>query len=167
MPMVQADWSGTPIVFSVPAAALLFADPYVALVRRGHALAARSAVAPGELAGYDWVVPQRDMPRRQAVEAMFAMLPQRPRVGVETSSLAMMMTMLAQSDCVSLLSRSHILFGSYRDEVVTLDVETPDKDRTVGFTTRADWLATPVQLAFVECLREACGAVAADGTAAA
>jgi DNA-binding transcriptional LysR family regulator len=140
----------------------LFADPYVAVVRRGHALAARAGIAAADLLAYDWVVPQRDMPRRQAVEAMFAMLPRRPRVGVETSSLAMMMTMLAESDCVSLLSRSHILFGSYRDDVVALDVPTPDRDRTVGFTTRADWLATPVQLAFVACMREACVAVEAD-----
>jgi DNA-binding transcriptional LysR family regulator len=136
----------------------LFADPYVVVVRRGHALAARKHVDPGELAAYDWVVPQRDMPRRQAVEAMFAMLPRRPRVAVETSSLSMMMTMLAESDCVSLLSRSHILFGSYRDDVVALDVATPDKDRTVGYTARGDWLATPLQLAFLDCLRAECGA---------
>jgi hypothetical protein len=46
-------------------------------------------------------------------------------VAVETSSLSMMMTMLAESDCVSLLSRSHMLFGSYRDDVVALEVPTP------------------------------------------
>lgn len=136
----------------------LFADPYVVVVRRGHALAGRRAIDLRELAGYDWVVPQRGMPRRVTVEAMFALLPKRPRIGVETSSLAMMMTMLAESDCVSLLSRSHILFGNVRDDVVALDVAMPDLDRTVGFTTRADWLATPVQLAFIERLREQCGA---------
>lgn len=138
----------------------LFADPYVVVVRRGHALAVRASCTAGDLAAYDWVVPQTGMPRRQAVDAMFAMLPQRPHIGVETSSLAMMMTMLAESDCISLLSRSHILFGRYRDDVVALDVATPDKDRTVGFTTRADWLATATQLAFIDYLRDECGAVA-------
>jgi DNA-binding transcriptional LysR family regulator len=137
----------------------LFADPYVVVVRRGHSLARRASLVASELADYDWVVPQNGMPRRRVVEAMFAMLPERPRVGVETSSLAMMMTMLAESDCVSLLSRSHILFGSYRDDVVPLDVSTPDQDRMVGFTTRADWLATPLQLAFIGHLREECRAV--------
>jgi LysR family transcriptional regulator of gallate degradation len=53
----------------------LFADPYVVVVRRGHALASRKRIGAAELAAYDWVVPQRDMPRRQAVEALFAMLP--------------------------------------------------------------------------------------------
>ena len=134
----------------------LFDDPYVVVVRRGHALAGRKRVTPGDLAAYDWVVPQRDMPRRVAVEAMLASLPHRPRVAVETSSLAMMMTMLEESDCISLLSRSHILYGSYRDDVVALRVDTPMRERTVGITTRAGWLATPLQQAFIEHLREQC-----------
>ncbi|MGO4378128.1 LysR substrate-binding domain-containing protein [Pseudoduganella sp. RAF53_2] len=137
----------------------LFADPYVVVVRRSHALASREPVTPGDLADYDWVVPQPGMPRRHAVEALFATLPRPPRVAVETSSLSMMMTMLAESDCVSLLSRSHLLFGSYRDDVVALNLPTPDKHRTVGYTIRSDWLATPVQLEFINCLRAECRAV--------
>jgi hypothetical protein len=35
-------------------------------------------------------------------------------------------------------------------------VATPEKDRTVGLTTRTDWLATPVQQSFIEHLREEC-----------
>jgi LysR family transcriptional regulator of gallate degradation len=134
----------------------LFDDPYVVVVRRGHALAGRARVSGADLAAYDWVVPQQDMPRRAAVEAMLATLPRRPRVAVETSSLAMMMSMLEESDCISLLSRSHILYGSYRDDVVTLKVPTPSKGRTVGITTRAGWLATPVQQAFIDRLNEQC-----------
>lgn len=135
----------------------LFDDPYVVVVRRGHALAGREKIGGAELAAYDWVVPQQDMPRRAAVEAMLATLPRRPRVAVETSSLAMMMSMLEESDCISLLSRSHILYGSYRDDVVALDIATPDQDRAVGLTTRSDWLATPVQQAFIEQVRAQCG----------
>jgi DNA-binding transcriptional LysR family regulator len=119
----------------------LFDDPYVVVVRRGHALAGR---------------PQQDMPRRATVEAMLATLPHRPRVAVETSSLAMMMSMLAESDCISLLSHSHILYGNYRDDVVALKVATPSKGRTVGLTTRTGWLATPVQQAFIFCLAAQC-----------
>lgn len=135
----------------------LFDDPYVVVVRRGHALAGRARIAGRDLAAYDWVVPQRDMPRRAAVEAMLATLPRRPRVAVETSSLAMMMSMLAESDCISLLSRSHIQYGNYRDDVVALRIDPPDKGRVVGLTTRADWLPTPLQQAFVDQLRAQCG----------
>ena len=134
----------------------LFDDPYVVVVRRDHALAARRRISAAALAAYDWVVPQQDMPRRAAVEAMLATLPQRPRVAVETSSLAMMMSMLEESDCISLLSRSHILYGNYRDDVIALKVATPSKGRTVGVTTRTDWLATPVQQAFLDCLAQQC-----------
>lgn len=126
------------------------------VVWHGHALAGRARVSGRDLAAYDWVVPQKDMPRRAVMEAMLATLPQRPRVAVETSSLAMMMTMLEESDCISLLSRSHILYGNYRDDVVALKIATREKDRSVGLTTRTDWLATPVQQAFIEHLREQC-----------
>ncbi|HEY4318780.1 MAG TPA: LysR substrate-binding domain-containing protein [Herbaspirillum sp.] len=134
----------------------LFIDPYAVVVRRGHDLAGRERIGGKELTSYGWVVPQKDMPRRAVVEQMLATLPVRPRVVVETSSLAMMMSMLEENDCISLLSRSHILYGNYRNDVVALDVATPEVTRTVGFTTRADWLATRAQDAFIEHLREQC-----------
>ncbi|WP_394778164.1 LysR family transcriptional regulator [Undibacterium sp.] len=134
----------------------LFTDPYAVVVRRGHALAGRARISGKDLTAYGWVVPQKNMPRRRVVETMLATLPQRPRVVVETSSLAMMMAMLEENDCISLLSRSHILYGNYRNDVVALNIDTPEAERTVGFTTRADWLATPVQHAFIEYLKEQC-----------
>jgi LysR family transcriptional regulator of gallate degradation len=134
----------------------LFIDPYAVVVRRGHELAGHKRISRKDLVSYDWVVPQKDMPRRTVVEMMLATLPRRPRVVVETSSLAMMMAMLEENDCISLLSRSHILYGNYRNDVVALNIATPEVARTVGFTTRADWLATQVQDAFIEYLREQC-----------
>ncbi|EJN09850.1 LysR family transcriptional regulator [Herbaspirillum sp. YR522] len=134
----------------------LFIDPYVVVARRGHALAARRKVAPADLVDYGWVVPQQDMPRRAVVETMLATLPERPPVVVETSSLAMMMAMLEENDCISLLSRSHILYGNYRNDVVALKVVAPNADRTVGVTMRSDWLPTQVQQDFLEQLRLQC-----------
>jgi LysR family transcriptional regulator of gallate degradation len=134
----------------------LFTDPYAVVVRRGHELAGRARIARKDLTAYGWVVPQKDMPRRTVVEMMLATLPQRPRVVVETSSLSMMMAMLEEDDCISLLSRSHIRYGNYRNDVVALNISTPEVARKVGFTTRADWLATRVQHAFIIYLREQC-----------
>ena len=134
----------------------LFSDPYVIVVRRGHPLAARRRVAVRDLAAHGWVVPQQDMPRRAVVDMMLARLPQPPRVLVETSSLAMMMAMLEENDCISLLSRSHILYGNYRNEVVVLDVPSPQGERVVGYTTRADWLPTAPQREFIEQLQAQC-----------
>jgi LysR family transcriptional regulator of gallate degradation len=134
----------------------LFSDPYVIVVRRGHPLATRRRVAVSDLAAHGWVVPQQDMPRRAVVDMMLARLPQPPRVLVETSSLAMMMAMLEENDCISLLSRSHILYGNYRNEVVALDVPSPKGERVVGYTTRADWLPTAPQREFIEQLQAQC-----------
>jgi len=134
----------------------LFSDPYVVVVRRGHPLTARRRVGVKDLAAHGWVVPQQDMPRRVVVDMMLARLPQPPRVLVETSSLAMMMAMLEENDCISLLSRSHILYGNYRNEVVALDVPSPKGERAVGYTTRADWLPTPPQQEFIEQLQARC-----------
>jgi molybdate transport repressor ModE-like protein len=134
----------------------LFGDPYVVVVRRGHPLTVKRRVGVKDLAAHGWVVPQQDMPRRAVVDMMLARLPQPPRVLVETSSLAMMMAMMVENDCISLLSRSHILYGNYRDEVVMLDVPSPKGERVVGFTTRADWLPTPPQREFIEQLQAQC-----------
>ncbi|HEY4079296.1 MAG TPA: LysR family transcriptional regulator [Burkholderiaceae bacterium] len=134
----------------------LFTDPYVVVARRGHPLAEQRRVSVKDLAAHGWVVPQQDMPRRAVVDMMLAKLPQAPRVLVETSSLAMMMSMLEENDCISLLSRSHILYGNYRNEVVALDVPSPKGERTVGYTTRADWLPTEPQREFIEQLQAQC-----------
>jgi len=134
----------------------LFTDPYVVVVRRGHALASRRKIRPADLVDYGWVIPQQDMPRRAVVEMMLATLPARPRIVVETSSLAMMMAMLDENDCISLLSRSHILYGNYRNDVVALNVVPPKAERTVGFTVRSNWLPTQVQQDFLDRLRFQC-----------
>lgn len=132
----------------------LFSDPYVVVVRRGHRLAGRTAITGRDLAECDWVVPHRDMPRRAVVEAMLATLPRRPRVVVETSSLAMMTATLTESDSVTLLSRSQILQEDWGRDLAALAVGVPDGRRTVGMTMRQDWLATPVQQAFIDLLSQ-------------
>ncbi|KLU26534.1 LysR family transcriptional regulator [Caballeronia mineralivorans PML1(12)] len=132
----------------------LFEDPYVVAVRKGHRLAAQSVISAADLAAFDWVAPQPGMPRRVVIDAMLSRLPRRPRLVVETSSLAMIMAMLMESDCITLLSRSQIRQAYPGDELVALDVATSGAGRTVGLTTRHDWLATEVQEAFLAQLRE-------------
>ncbi|HEY2024583.1 LysR family transcriptional regulator [Paraburkholderia sp.] len=134
----------------------LFSDPYVIAVRNGHRLARKKTITARDLADYDWVVPQRKVPRRAVIDQIFARLPVKPRLVVETTSLAMMTAMLIESDCITLLSRSQILDGHSGSEMVALELETPEASRAVGFTVRTDWLGTAVQQAFLEHLREEC-----------
>ncbi|MDR5759193.1 LysR substrate-binding domain-containing protein [Caballeronia sp. LZ035] len=135
----------------------LFADPYVVAVRKGHRLARQKSIMPNHLADYDWVVPQRNVPRRAVIDRLFARLPATPPLVVETSSLAMMIAMLVESDCITLLSRSQIREAYPGSDMVALELKTPEADRAVGYTVRSDWLGTAVQQAFIECLREECG----------
>ncbi|WP_025596511.1 LysR substrate-binding domain-containing protein [Burkholderia sp. WSM2230] len=134
----------------------LFSDPYVVAVRKGHRLAGKRSLAPRDLADYDWVVPQHNVPRRAVIDSIFARLRVKPPIVVETSSLAMMMAMLVESDCITLLSRSQIREAYPGSEMVALELKTPEADRSVGYTLRADWLGTAMQLRFIEYLRQEC-----------
>jgi LysR family transcriptional regulator of gallate degradation len=134
----------------------LFADPYVIAVRKGHRLAAQKTVKVRDLSGYDWVVPQRHVPRRATIDSILARLPVKPPLVVETSSLAMMMAMLIESDCITLLTRSQIREAYPGSEMAALELETPEASRVVGYTVRSDWLSTAVQQAFIEALRAEC-----------
>jgi DNA-binding transcriptional LysR family regulator len=134
----------------------LFPDPYVVAVRKGHRLARRKAVGVLDLADYDWVMPQRNVPRRAVIDSIFGRLPVKPPLVLETSSLAMMIAMLKESDCITLLSRAQIRDAYPGSELVALELEMPEASRAVGYTVRTDWLGTAVQQAFVEVLREEC-----------
>ncbi|MDQ7981043.1 LysR family transcriptional regulator [Paraburkholderia sp. SARCC-3016] len=134
----------------------LFADPFIIAVRKGHRLASKKTIKTQDLTGYDWVVPQRNVPRRTTIDSIFARLQSKPSIVVETSSLAMMMAMLVESDCITLLARSQIGEAYPGSELVALELDTPEARRAVGYTVRADWLSTAVQEAFISLLREAC-----------
>jgi LysR family transcriptional regulator of gallate degradation len=142
-------------------ASRLFVDPHRVAVRADHPLAGRPQVSLEDLAGFQWMAPPTDMPRRAVVDAMLAQLPktaQAPPLVIETSSLSMMMAMLAESDCITLLPESQIRAGrpGSSGNVVALPVDTPESGRAVGLTTRVDWLATRVQQAYVAELRRLC-----------
>ncbi|WLE62409.1 LysR family transcriptional regulator [Burkholderia plantarii] len=134
----------------------LFADPYVIAVRKGHRLALQRTIAARDLAAFDWVVPQRNVPRRAVIDALLARLPDKPPLVVETSSLPMMMAMLVESDCITVLPRSQIDELYPGSAMAALELEAPEASRVVGYTQRPDWLGTPVQQAFVEFLCAEC-----------
>jgi DNA-binding transcriptional LysR family regulator len=52
----------------------LFADPYVVALRKGHRLARRKTGELLDLADYDWVMPQRNVPQRAVIDSIFGQL---------------------------------------------------------------------------------------------
>ncbi len=139
---------------------LLFADPYSIVVRREHPLTRARILREAELGRYDWIVPSQDTPRRATIERLFARLEYPPATRIETSSLATMLALLAESNRVTLLSRSQILLDGRLDFLTALPIPVPESDRAVGITTRADWLPTQVHVDFLGMFRDECRALA-------
>jgi LysR family transcriptional regulator, regulator for genes of the gallate degradation pathway len=96
------------------------------------------------------------MPRYAAVQALFAKLPKRPDAVLETSSLAMMTSALAESDCLSVLSRSQASTHEFNANIAVLPIDMPWRKRLVGTTTRAGWLPTRIQRRFLTLVRQEC-----------
>jgi LysR family transcriptional regulator of gallate degradation len=87
----------------------LFADPYVVIAHRHHPLAARTMLTPAMMARQSWVAPTNGTPRRAALDQLFERLPARPRIVLETNSVAMLLAALTESDCLALSSRAQAL----------------------------------------------------------
>jgi DNA-binding transcriptional LysR family regulator len=141
----------------------LFEDPYVVVARSGHALARAARIKDADLAHQHWIIPPRGMPRHAAVQALFARLPKRPGAVLETSSLAMMTSALAESDCLSVLARSQAFTHEFNANIAVLPVEMPWPKRLVGITTRASWLPTRIQRRFLTLVRQECRSMSSAG----
>jgi len=137
----------------------LFEDPYVVVARSAHRLARATRIKDQDLSRQQWIIPPRGMPRYAAVQALFARLPKRPFAVLETSSLAMMTSALAESDCLSLLSRSQALTHEFNANVAVLPVDVPWSKRLVGTTARVGWLPTRIQRRFLTLVRQECRAI--------
>jgi LysR family transcriptional regulator of gallate degradation len=130
----------------------LFANPYVVVVRRQHPLAHARNVTLGDLARYDWILPARDTPRREAFERLFAGVPRSPTVGIETTAAAIYRSVLATTDRIALLStleaQSH-----EPDGLIVLPFTSPILGRTDGVACRADWQPTSLHRQYLDLLR--------------
>ena len=144
----------------------LFSDPHLVAVRRDHPLARADEVEEADLSRFPWVVPPCGTPRGAYVERLFAELPERPRIVAETSSLSMMTALLAESDCLTLVSRAQALQEFRGVDLATLPLHLRAPERTVGATTRAGWLPTIVQRRFLDLLRQECRRIAEEPLAA-
>jgi DNA-binding transcriptional LysR family regulator len=131
----------------------LFDDPYVIVCRSGHPLASRTRrPTRRDLAHYNWVAAPSGTPRRTALDDLFQTLPRLPSLVLETNSVVMMIAALAESDCLTLISREQATMDFATFELAQLPLEVAPVDRKVGITLRSNWLPTVVQHAFLEAL---------------
>ena len=132
----------------------LFANPYAVVARRGHPLARLRRITLRDLAGYDWVLPDRGVPRREAFERLFARSVS-PKVSIETTSPAVYRSVLASSDRISLFSKLETEQGGAEVRALSkLSFRSSVLSRADGVATRADWQPTRVHREFLNLLRE-------------
>ncbi len=117
------------------------ADPFA--IAAGVGFAGRPESAP-------WVLAAPGMPRRAVAEALFASMPQRPAVLVETSSLETTAAVLREGAALALLSASQV---TALPGLKALPMALPGAPRILGLTTRRDWRPTPRQARFLDALR--------------
>jgi LysR family transcriptional regulator, regulator for genes of the gallate degradation pathway len=130
----------------------LFSNPYVVVVRRQHPLARVRNVTLRELARYDWILPARGAPRREAFERLFAGSPRSPMVGIETTAPAIYKSILATTDRIALLSTLEAQFAE-PEGLTVLAFDSPVLARTDGVARRADWRPTSLHQQFLDLLR--------------
>ena len=133
----------------------LFANPYTVVARRDHPLAKYRRLTLRDLAGYDWVLPDRGTPRREAFEQLFAKSRFSPRVSIETTSPALYRSILASSNRISLFSQLETEQADLQIHPLTkLLYNSNVLSRADGVATRTDWQPTRVHREFLEVLRK-------------
>lgn len=128
------------------------------VVKDTHPLAGKKNVGLDELLDYDWVIQERGSPIRQSVENAYyaARIPTPTRV-VHSSSLLVVLAMLADSDSISPQSRevAELLTSSQiSSRLTTLDIDTTItvtpffiiQDRTRQLSRAADRLLQEILL---------------------
>ena len=130
----------------------LFSNPYAVVVRRQHPLAGVRNVTLRDLAGYDWILPARGAPRREAFERLFAGSARAPIVSIETTSSAIYKSVLTTTDRIALLSTLEAQFMEPK-ALTIVPFQSPVLARAGGVATRADWQPPRLHQQFLDLLR--------------
>lgn len=132
----------------------LFVDPYIIVARKGHPLAGRAKIEVDDLLEYDWVVVNQGAPRHAAFTRLFDLAGRVPSSTIETHSLATIRMAMAQSDRLTLLTRSELLSEEAAGVFTALPYPGLDSAPVIGITTRKDWTPSAEKQAFLELLHE-------------
>ncbi|MFD0314528.1 LysR family transcriptional regulator [Streptomyces flavalbus] len=131
----------------------LLDDPYLAVLPRGHRLAARRSVPLGELAGEPWVGSEWPGPCLDAQVSACEMAGFRPRFVVESEDYGTAQGFVAAGLGVALIPRLGL--RGRHPEVVVRPVKGPEPSRSIHAAVRETAPVQPALGAFVEALRAA------------
>jgi DNA-binding transcriptional LysR family regulator len=134
----------------------LLVDRPIILGRSNHPLARLSRPPTvAELAAFPWIVPGERTPlRRQWAQIFSACGIDPPPVPIECGSVIVVRQLLLQGDFLTLLSSDQVAVELEAQWLVRIGPAPGDPSRTLGTTVRAGWRPTPLQSAFLSCLRQ-------------
>jgi DNA-binding transcriptional LysR family regulator len=102
--------------------------------RRGHPLAGKARVKLEDLCNFAWIVPNRNAPRREVFERIFAGADRRPAANIETHSLATIAMTLASSDRLALLTASELGDEGPADKLIPIRFSLGGACSSIGLT---------------------------------
>jgi LysR family transcriptional regulator, regulator for genes of the gallate degradation pathway len=131
----------------------MFHDTLSIVARSGHPLTAKKQIDVDDLTAYPWVVPEQGIPTRDHFQAL---MQGKTAVGglVESSSIVLIISLLLESDRLTLISSQQIRREQAQGLVTTLPYDMSTTRRPIGLTTRRDWRPTATQVRFIELLKE-------------
>ncbi|NKF24151.1 LysR family transcriptional regulator [Solimonas marina] len=139
----------------------LYREQYCVVARRDHPLMHEPAVTVESLREYQWVLPPKGSPRREAYEHLFSE-GTPPPASIETYSLSTIRITLSDTDMLTVLSWTEVLSERRFGLLGPLPIEVSWDSPIVGITTRREWQPNEVQAAFLKHLKRNAAAIAAD-----
>ncbi len=135
------------------AQAPLFEDRLVVVARAGHPLAHVGDPTPDQLAGFPWIIGAAESPLRAHWEALFAGM--AVRAPIACGSVMTIRGILADSDCLTLLSPDQIAMEVATGVLTTIGAPRREMTRLIGITTRAGTRPTRLLSRCIELLGDA------------
>jgi LysR family transcriptional regulator of gallate degradation len=131
----------------------MFHDTLSIVARSGHPLTAKKQIDIDDLTAYPWVVPEQGIPTRDHFQTL---MQGKTAVGglVESSSIVLIISLLLESDRLTLISSQQIRREQAQGLVTTLPYDMSTTRRPIGLTTRRDWRPTATQVRFIELLKK-------------
>jgi LysR family transcriptional regulator, regulator for genes of the gallate degradation pathway len=139
----------------------LYRERYFVVASREHRLAREAAPSAEELRRYQWVLPPRGSPRREAYENLFSE-GTPPPASIETYSLSTIRITLTDMDMLTVLSWTEILSERRFGLLAPLRVDVPWKGPMFGITMQRGWQPNEIQAEFLKHLRKNAAAIAGD-----
>jgi DNA-binding transcriptional LysR family regulator len=126
----------------------LYRERYIVVARRDHPLTREKVVTVESLRRYQWVLPPKGSPRREAYEHIFSE-GAPPTARIETYSLSTMRITLWDTEMLTVLSWTEVLSERRFGLLAPLAIEAPWAGPMVGITTRREWQPNDLQAAFL------------------